>query len=67
MKHFIYILTLAILGSCSTKTSIKENVKDKFYNEIITDSILDNMPTITYSKFELNQDANQNIEQKIPA
>ena len=64
MRHFIYILALSILGVCLTKTTHSKDLKIKFCNEIITDSILDNIPTITYSKFRLYKGSNQNIEQK---
>ena len=64
MKHFIYILTLSIFVACSTKATHKEDGTVKFCNSIITDSILEKIPTISYSKFEINQNSNQNIELK---
>jgi hypothetical protein len=64
MRHLIYILVLSIFVACSTKTTHSETGRVKFYNSIITDSILGKIPTITYSKFELNQDSNDNNEKK---
>ena len=64
MKQLIYILVFLTLSSCSTKTSLNEKTENEFTNEFISDSLLTEIPTIGYSKFELTNTDNKNVKNK---
>jgi hypothetical protein len=60
MKKLIYFLTFITLSACTNKTSQQVNTeKIEFTNEIISNSILSEIPTTDKTKFELQNDKNQ--------
>ncbi len=67
MKHLIYILTFLIFNSCTTKTALKAKAENEISIEVISDSLLERIPTINYSKLELKKTDNQNINNKYVA
>ena len=60
MRKLIYFLTFIILFACTDKTSQQVDTdKNEFTNEIISDSILTQIPTTEKTKFELKNNKNQ--------
>ncbi|WP_243346763.1 hypothetical protein [Parabacteroides sp. FAFU027] len=64
MKHKICLFAIVILSACTVKTTHKTVNKIKFSNKVISDSLLAKIPSIKYSRFELNSNSNQKIEQR---
>lgn len=63
MKQLIYILTFLTFNSCS-KIALKSKVEKEFSIGVISDSLLERIPTINYSKFELKKTDNLNVKNK---